>query len=629
MTSANNFLNVNSLNFSEIKNNFKTYLKNQGEFSDYDFDSSALSILLDVLAYNTYYQNMYLNMNVNETFLKTALLRENVVARAQEINYVPRSSRSSHAQINVKIVPNDNPQEIIIPAYTKFVTELDNIRYTFSTEEDYTVTKDKNGNYLKTIDIFEGTVLVYRFIVNDVIKKYTLNNINLDTESLVVNVYPTSSSTDKTNYVHYKNINELSETSKVYFLEENLDETYDVFFGDGVLGFDPPVGSLVEITARFCHGSKTNGLRSFIPLTYVGYNRNIPTTLYEASSVTLITSAFNGMERENLESVQYLAPKFFQAQDRLVTKTDYRSFILSKYGDLQSVSVWGGEENNPPYFGKTLISVKPKNGFTIPVAKKEQIVKDITEKSIMAIDPLVVDPVFTFVNLNMKINYDSTLTSLTFYDLYNKISDATKKYEKDNLGVFDNGFYLSKFAASIDEVDNSIQNTEVNVYLEKRLLPVLNDSITYEISWNTPVYHPYNGYLGGLTSTAFTMSGGTNSPCYFDDDGYGNLRIYQLSGTNKIYLNKKAGTINYSEGKIKIDSIIFLSVYDGSSEIRILINPDQKLYKPVKNEILLFSYPKITIFDLSKNLVSLVQTVDVNGNVSPIKSNNIFIPVIK
>lgn len=622
------YLEVSDTNFKNIKENLKTFLKNSPDFSDYNFESSAISVLLDVLAYNTYHQSMYLNFNTNETFLDSAILRSNIVSRAKELNYIPKSAKSSKANITITIVPEDSPQEIIIPQYTKFSTTVDNINYTFTNDSEYIVTSGVNGVFTKSMDIYEGDVLKYTYIFDGTNYRYKIENPNLDISSLRVFVYDSASSTNKVEYTFYDDITLIDNSSTVYFVEENVDENYEIFFGDGVLGAKLEIGQKIEIYARFCNPLETDDISVFYPTSNVGYNKAQPNTLYPAASVTTNENSSGSQTKEEEESIRFLAPKFYQMQNRLVTEEDYTAFILSNWRNLDAVSVWGGEKNNPPYYGKTLLSVKPTNGFTIPISQKLDISKQILKKSVLSIDPLIVDPVFTFINTNINIDYDPRSTSLNVDQLYNNVSTNIKNYEKSYLGNFKKGFSLSKFSTLIDDTDDSILNTDITMSLEKRILPVLNSQITYSISFNSSLKHTYQGYLGTIKSNGFKTSLYPNAMCYLDDDGMGNLRLYTLDKITKTYLSN-VGTVDYSTGQILLDSIIILSVEDGWNEVRIFAEPDKKLYQPLKNEIVLLSYPQISFFDITLNTISYTQIVDVDGNASPLYDNSIFVPIVR
>ena len=494
MATANNFLQVADTNVLTIKENFKTFLKSQNQFNDYDWDSSALSILLDVLAYNSYYNNTYNNMAVNEMFLKSAILRENAVARAQELGYTPRSSKSAKAEITIKVNPLDTPNEIVVPAYTQFTSVINNVTYTFTTQNDYILTNDGSGNYIGYLDIYEGIVLNYTFVYDSNKRKYTISNSNLDTDSIVLSVRQNNLTTDKVVFSRYNGEN-IDSDSAVYFIEENIDGNYDITFGDGVFGKKLTNGNIIEINARFCNGEEGNDIDSFTSTGYVAYNKSSPTTNYSVTSITTTNASEGGQEKEDIESVKYLAPKFFSMQNRLVTEDDIKSYVLKHYSDIEAISVWGGEKNDPPYFGKVLMSLKPKNGFAMSLVRKQEIINEILPKCVTAIDPLIIDPSFTFMNVTIKIDYDSKVTSLTYSELYDKISDAVTSYEKTDLSVFNSGFYLSKFTTMIDQCDTSIKNTKTELVIEKRITPIMNSSISYKLSFNSPIFHPYDGYL--------------------------------------------------------------------------------------------------------------------------------------
>jgi hypothetical protein len=569
-------------------------------------------------------------MVANEAFLDTAILRENVVSRAKELNYIPSSVKSASAKINLTIAPNDNPVEIVIPAYTKFTAQGDNVTYTFSTQKDYTILDSGNGSFSGTVDIYEGDVVTYTFTVNSTKPRFEIPNPNLDVSSLVVNVYDDLNTTTKTTYSLYDNLINVDSESLIYFVEENGKGNYDVYFGDGVLGKPPAATKVVRITGRFSAGTEGNSFATFTPVSYVAYNKADSSTQYQAASVSLFSAATGGQDREDIDHVRMLAPKFYSMQNRLVTEADYQAYIMSRWSDLTSVAVWGGEKNDPPYYGKVLISVKPNDGFTISSFRKQEMVAELTKRSILAIDPVIADPTFAFIQLDIKVSYNSKYTTLSQSQLYSKVSTAIQNYEALNLGDFNQGFRLSDLTSTLNSVDASIVNIDPTMKLEKRIAPIYNDRITYKLRFNMATKHPYDGYLGGITSTGFKISG-SDLIFYLEDDGFGNVVMFTFSENKKVYNTSTSfkGTINYSTGEMILKSLIVTSTEDPTGEIRVMMQPDGTLYYPIRNEIMLLSYPSITMFDISAKQITLIQTTNVTADSgSPVKSNQLFIPIL-
>jgi hypothetical protein len=622
---ANTSLNVADLNFQSIKNNLKAFLRQQPIFTDYDFEDSTLSKVLDVLAYNSYYQNFYLNMIGNEMFLDSALQRENVVSAAKPLGYLPRSVRASRATLSVAFVPNDSPDVIIIPAYTLFTASTNNNTYKFTTDQDYVV--PNNGTYVKTIDIFEGEVLTYTWTYSTQ-KVFELPNPNLDATSLRVYVKPNASSSTKTEYKFVQNVIDIQATSNVYYLQENAKGNYDIYFGDGVLGAPLQPGNVVIVTGRFATGAATNGLTGFVNSGTVGFNKNDITKTYSPTALAITSVAVDGQDREDIESVRFLAPKRFGIQNRLVVADDYRTYIMSQFGDIASIALWGGEDNDPPIYGKCLVSAKPKSGFVLTNSKKSEIATAVSKLNVMSIDPLFIDPIFTFINPVITVHYDPSLTVLTSDALYEKTATTVTLYEQNHLGVFGSSFYESRLTALIDQTDNSFLNTDLTIQIEKRITPIFNSVVTYKILLHAPLYHPYDGYLGCVSTEGFTQAS-SDKVCFFDDNGFGIIRMFYKSGNTKVYLNRNAGTVDYSTGTILLKSIGFQSVASTQiNDLRIFAAPQNSSYTPLRNEILLLSFPRINMFDVNLDLTLTSKIVDVLGNTTPIQNNGVLTTVV-
>lgn len=625
MVAANTSLNVSSLSFFEIKNNLKDFLKAKPEFTDYDFDGSTMSMLLDLLAYNTYYNSVYTNFVANELFLDSSTLPPSAYSISKMLNYTPRSARSATARITVTFSPNDAPAEIVIPAFTKFSATVNGVNYTFTTNVDYSVFNN-NGVYSKTIDIYEGIVLSYQWTksVSDT-GFYEIPVEGVDTESLTVAVKPNSISTTKANYTLVTDITEVSPTSSVFYLQKNANAFYEIYFGDGILGKQLTDGNIIIATFRACNGSAPNGIGQFSVVGYTGYNKATPTTRYIATITAIIGRADGGDEEESIDSIKFNAPRSYEIQNRLITAGDYKQFIMNNYPDIQSVSVWGGEDNVPPIYGKSLIAVKPQVGYVLTNNRKNQIITDLQKWIPMSIDPLIVDPIFLFVNCNIKVNYNSSTSAMNAEALYTKISTVVKNFEETTLNNFGNRFRLSRFSSAIDNSDPAVDSNEITVKIEKRFFPSLNSKYTYKLSYQNAFYHPYDGYLGCISSTSFTLSG-SDKTMFFDDDGFGKLRIYYFNGSTKIYYSTSAGTVDYVNGVVTMQSLIFSGIT--GDQLRVMAQPASDDIYSVNNQIILLSFPIINLFDLNQNKIIFSDTVSVLGNQSLVKSDGILNTVV-
>lgn len=619
-------MKVTDLDFNDIKTSLKNYLKGKPEFQDFDFEGSTINTLMDVLAYNTYQNAFYTNMAVNEMYLDSARKRENAVSIAKNLGYVPRSARSAKATVSLTFAPADTPDEIIIPKGTRFKTTIDKTVYEFLTNQDYVVV-NSDGIYEKSIDIYEGTHLVDKFTFNssnpeDII----LQNENIDIDSIVVYIYENDQSTNRQLYTKFSDLVNVVSEPYVFYIEENYQGYYKIYFGDGILGDNLDNGNVIEISYRVCEGSNPNGAQQFTPVSYVGYNSQNDTVRYNAQNITLVSSAANGDFKESLESIKFYAPRYYEAQGRAITPTDYRTYVLNNFPYIQSVRIWGGEEHDPPMYGRVMISAKPFAGFYLSQDRKDAIFNFLNDKNALSIEPVLIDPTFMFIRPTITVNYDSSLTSLKADEILAKVSNTVLDFENTKLGVFDSSFSYSKFISAIDASDESIVSNEVEILFEKRTTPIYNSNIKYRVEFRTQIYHPYEGYLGAISSNQFKLTN-IQRYTYLDDDGYGNIRLYYLDDEkNKVYVDRKAGTVDYITGTIVLTSFNFEDISE--SDLKILIKPNSNNYSAIRNQILLLSYPRINLFDTRINNIVQSGIIDAQGNVSFIYSNNIDNPVV-
>ena len=602
-------LAVSELDFDAIKSSLVSYLQGQSEFSDYDFESSTLSILLNVLSYNTYHNSFYLNMVANEMFLDSAQLRNSVVSRAKMLNYTPRSARGATAAIDTVVSPGDSPTSITVAANTQFTATVNGISYIYVTSQSTSLTSQANGTFTGTLNIVEGTPLQHRFTVNTTNPvRYILPNENTDTTSFTVRIQESTSNTSVTTYSLLSDLSSVNSISTIYYLQENEDNLYEVYFGDDVFGKKPINGNIVLIDYRVCTGSATNGANTFAtPDSLGGYTTFTTTT----SSV-----AQGGSLQETIDSIKYNAPFKYQAQDRLVTMQDYKNIILSENGDLSSINVWGGEENDPPIYGKVFVAAKPTSGSLLSNQKKETIRTSLKSRNTLSIDVEMVDATYIYINPTISVRYNPELTSLSAAALNDKLQTALISYETDNLGTFGNKFYLYEMTEKLKDSDNSFISVDADILIEKRFVPLTTEISTYQIPFYQAVYKPHAGHMGSVTSTTFTVDG--TSGLSLDQDGYGLIRTFTVDTGVSNVRDTNFGSIDYDTGLITLDSTL-ITAYTGDY-LSVKIHPVNKNIFGVRNQVILISGASIETIDdnssTSTSTVSLVATSGVSTNIT-------------
>jgi hypothetical protein len=620
-------LKIDALDFDDIKNNLKLYLRSQNQFKDYDFEGSGLNILLDVLAYNTHYQSYYANMVANETFLDSALLDPSAISIAKHLNYVPKSYRSAVAYVDVELFldetdPDDVPiiESIInknkfILAGEQFSGEIGSETYLFSATKNFPISYE-NGSYVaRAVEIKEGvdksTTYVYDPNSN-IDQKFLIPDLNVDTSSIIVRVSQsvTNNTGIETIWTQVSDINNLDTESKVYFLQQNADKLYEIYFGDGVIGQKPNAGNVISIFYKICNGSAGNGIglndtdtrRSF---RYLERNAS-QTTLLKSAVDGKYSSSFGGSESETIQSVKYYAPRNYQAQERAVTAEDYRVVLAQQYGDqAEAIFVWGGEDNDPPVYGKVYVSVKPKNATKLTDLQKLAIAKNILkQKSIVSVIPEIVDPDYLYIVLDLNIKYNSAKTTLAKETLEQNIKNLIYAYGVENIGKFDQEFNESLFVSHVnDNYNPPVISCNIDLQLTKKFEPNLTTITNYTINFDNELYHPIDGFTPILSSSSFGYQDATstdtpkpNVDVSMDDDGRGNIRIYKLVNGSKIYINETAGTIDYTTGKIKLPNFVpqYLNP-ETNTTISLTVIPKSNDISARRNQILLLNSEDITV----------------------------------
>lgn len=559
----NRKINVTELDFDNIKNNLKDFLSGQSEFQDYDFEGSAMSVLLDVLAYNTHYNALYNNMAINEMFLDSARKRNNIVSLAKMLGYTPRSATCATAIVNLVVSGGSAaPSNITIPALSPFSTIIDGSQYNFYNKGSITVGRNAAGSYLVTdVELIEGTPLNFKYNVADGVR-YIIPNSNVDINTLKVRVQQSATSSVYETWTRSDNVVEASSTTKAFWVKEIDDGLYEVTFGDGLIGRALDNGNIVHFDYFISSLDAVNGASQFL------YNG--PTILTGANiSVVTTKAASNGDIKESNDSIRFNAPKFYAAQNRAVTPDDYKALIYSNVPEAYSVAVWGGEDNNPPVYGKTYICIKPKNSTKLTTVEKANIISTVlSNRSVVSVIPEIVDPEYINIALEVNVYYNEQETTKSASDIATLVRQSILSYNDSDLQKFDGIFRFSKLSKIVDETDPSIVSNITNVLLRRNLQPRYNVSAQYMINLVNPIY--YSGVAeGAFSSTGFYISGSPDIH-YLEDDGLEYVRLFKYgNNATKIYIDDKLGTVDYAKGIIDIRNLNIVGLADVDFEISI------------------------------------------------------------
>jgi hypothetical protein len=484
MASANSSVNIAELDFDAIKNNFKDYLRGQDKFFDYDFESSVISTVLDLLAYNTHYNAYYLNMVANESFLDTAVKRSSTVSHAKLLNYTPSSRRAAKASLNIKFNGVPAP-DVNIPKYTKFYSQaIDNTNYSFVTLDAITTTTSNGVAQFYSIPVYQGQLVKYTFNVNMIqnsTSTFTIPDTDVDTTTLTVLVYDNSQSTVFNKFELASNHLTLDNTSQVYFLQEALNGNFEIYFGDGVLGKSLTTGNVITVEYLTTKGEAPNGAYKFILMDNVAG---------ESNKIDVTEVASGGQERESIQSIKFSAPKAYASQNRAVTKSDYLELLKrdNPILPIQSVNVWGGEDMTPKQFGKMFICIKPNGGYSLSASQKYRLINEyIKPFSVITITPEIVDVDYTFLKLSSNIYFDRNRSIFDAVQLSSLLKLAILDFCNTTLNTFDSVFILPNLITTIKNIDASIITCESTVSLQKRFLPIFNTINTHEFKFESSI----------------------------------------------------------------------------------------------------------------------------------------------
>ena len=597
MASSDGKLNISELDFTKIKENLQGFLSSQSDFVGYNFTGSSFDVLIDVLAYNTHYNSYYANMIANEMFLDSASLRNSVVARAKHLGYRPRSAQGSKAQVTLTITPTDQPAGINIPKNTQFQGEVEGVTYIWCTSNSYSVNINANGVYtVASVDLTQGMPTTFRYTANtgDPDQKFILPNENTDISTLEVTIQNSSTDTDSAVYSEATDITTVNSSSKIYFIDEAEDGKFVIQFGDGTLGKQLSNGNIVILSSLVCETDATNGAKAFSVVSDVGGYSNVK---IETTSISA-----GGAVAADIDEIKFNAPKNYESQNRCVTIHDYVALVKRDYGDAQAVVAWGGEDADPPVYGKVYVAIKPASGSVLSQSNKTFVEDEILKKrNIVGITPEVVDPDYMYLKVSSTVKYDSGATTNSASQLKSTVTNQITAFGDTNLKTFDKSFRYSKLIKEIDESEISVKSNQTSIQLKRLLYPLLGSAEAYDMPFSNQIYHPSNTFWGAVTSNTFSYTDSANtqwSGCRLQDNN-GVVEVYRTSGEDRIIVNNNVGTVNYLTGKISLTSfkplIIGSETTGNTTPLEVYITPASSDVNPLREQIILIESGDISI----------------------------------
>ena len=569
-------LNITELDFEGISDNLKNYLKGQEQLKDYDFEGSTMSILIDLLSYASHIGAVNSNIAASELFLDSAQLRKNVVSRAKDLGFTPASETASKAIVEMTLsnvrnadgsIPTQN--DMTLPRGAIFQTVFDGQPYNFVVPTSIKPTSEGTRFVYANVELIQGTYATDTFIYDRQIKnsKFVLSNERVDKQHIVVSV---NSGGTTESYTLSTDVSTITTTSKVFYTQENEDAYTEIYFGDGTLGKELSDGDIITVTYIIVDSEHANGSKQFSQITAING--------FTDSSVLVQQEALGGGEKESIESIKFKANKFYTSQNRLVTLNDYKSKVSEYYPNADAIAVWGGEDNDPPEYGKVFLAIKPQNADYLSESEKTVIINNINKLNMLTVRPTIVDPDIVKILITTTFQYNKNVTQLSEGELETLVSNAIMDYDKNNLANFDAILRHSKLIQAIDNADDSILSNTTNIRLRKKLKPTIGLEKGYTVAMGNTLYNPHSGHnamSGGITSTTgFKVQGDSVNTFFFDDDGNGNLRRYYLSGSTRVYSDSSAGTVDYSSGKISIGAITITSTVNNDASIDFTVIPN-------------------------------------------------------
>ena len=563
-TASNAEFIVANLEFDSIKSNLKAYLSSQSYFNDYNFDGSNMNVMLDVLSYNTYYNNMYLNHVASEMFLDSAQVRDSVYSHAKKLNYLPTSYRSSVAYANVQITPGDSPHSIDIPRLTKFTSTVGDNTYTFSTNSAISVYS--NNSYLAAnVALYEGEIITEYFETSSTSNTFYISNYDVDTTSISVSVRTSNTNTTNTEWTRANTLFDVGSTSNVFFVQAAANGSYELVFGNDTFGRKLTDGNIVEATYRVSSGAEPDGANAFTSAGAISG--------YSTVAATVVERASGGQEYQSLDDIKFAAPRALTTQERAVTANDYKTLVQNEFGDITDMNVYGGDEANPPQFGKVILVAASNTYNTLPAFRKQEIIDFINPKSPLTIEPVMQDPTFLRIEVNSKVTYNMNETSSSMNGVQTIIDSAISTFNTNNLGKFNKTFRQSKLIEKINESDTSILSNSIQTRMIKEINPILNQGFTDTVSFFNPLRpdNPVTVAQGAslpysepaIESGLFTFN--STSGASFRDDGDGSIQIVVANTSALTILNANVGEVDYATGNVTFSNVTVNAIATGTT----------------------------------------------------------------
>lgn len=595
-------INVTELDFFQIKENLKDHLKGLqagGKFTDYDFEGSGMAVLIDLLAYNTHYNALNANMAVNEVFLDSADRRQNIVSHAKLLGYIPRSKTSAFATINITVNnPAGSPSRLTLDRGTEFTTTINDKQYIFTVLETQTISPVGGVYTFSNVKINQGILKSTFYVVDsfDDYQYYEIADLNCDRETITVKVKENLSATLSDVYTLAKDFTKVNATSKAYYIQEAVSERFEIYFGDGITSRKLDAGNVVEIEWLSTAAEEGNGATIFTLNGNIEGNTNV--------TISTVSKSDSGSDRESNDSIKFNAPLTYIAQNRVVTPDDYRAAILENYSNIESIAVWGGEQNDPPQYGKAYISIKPKDGETLDDVEKQKIKDQILKpRNIVSISPEIIDPEYTYLKLEVFYKYNPALTSRTAGELKQLVTDTIANYNSADLQQFDGVFRHSKLTRLIDACDPSILNSTIRVFMVKRLVPVLNTPRLYTVQFSSPLYYTRSNDKV-ITSTSFTYNGVTSyiqdraqtvgsAEPHSDKGGTHTLELYKILNNTKITTVSDIGYIIADQGLVVLEKFTPSAI--NGDYITITGIPNSNDIAPKRNQLIKINMDDVTV----------------------------------
>ena len=590
-------INATDLDFNDISDNIKTYLKGQEKFKDYNFEGANLNVLIDMLAYATHVAGVNTNIAASELFLDSAQIRKNVVSRAKDLGFVPASEKSSAAQLEVKLsnvrqadgtIPTAN--DMTMPRGHNFQTVYDGITYNYVNTTSVVPTRDGLNFSYPTVDIVQGQYITDTYFFDSQIKnsKFVLSNARVDKSKLEVSV---NSNGVVSKYTLSTEVSTITSSSRVFYAQENEEGFLEIYFGDDVLGKGLVDGDVISATYITVDEIHADGARHFVMLDSING--------FATPTITTLSDSSGGSEKEDIESIKFKATKFYTSQNRLVTLNDYKAKVSEYYPNADAVAVWGGEDNDPPEYGKVFISLKPQNSDYLSVAEKAEVQTKLNQLNMLTVRPVIVDAEIVKILLTTVFKYNPNDTTLSKGELETIVRNAIVNFDNTNLNNFDSIFRHSNLVKDIDGANPAILSNITNVRLEKRKQIEIGKSEGLTIDFGNGFFHPHDGHnkaSGGiLTTTGFKVDGDSVNTYFFDDDGSGIIRRYSMQSGVRVFADLAAGTIDYTSGKISVNAIKFTSTVNSDTSIDFTVLPSSDDVVAIRGSLIDISVDDIKV----------------------------------